>query len=227
MAEPSRSLTGDLEALLAHADGRPITIGSAMDVMRSRGTAMVMLLATIPVTIPGLASALAPVVGTALAVYGVQLMLSPTTPVPGFLARRTLSYHALERIVHIAVRFGRPFEHLLRPRMTFLSQGPMRIVNGAAIAFVGVFIALPLFIPLSNEIPAVFAIIFLLGIIECDGIFLLVGLISALALVGASLYLCLLVDRYGVKGGLHVIHSAMQHHHSATTNPTTATSQGN
>jgi len=224
MSVPQRSLTGDLEALLAHANGRPITIGSAMEVMRSRGTAMVMLLATIPVTIPGLASALAPVVGAALAVYGVQLMISPRTPVPGFLGRRTLSYRALERIVHIAIRFGRPIEHLLQPRLTFLSQGPMRIVNGAAIAFVGVFIALPLFIPLSNELPAVFAILLLLGVIEGDGVLLLLGQISALALVVVSLYLGLLVDRYGVKGGLHVIHSAMHRNHPATTT-TTATSQ--
>ena len=54
-----QSLTSELEALLDHTGGQAITIGEAMRVMRHRGTAMAMLLATLPCVIPGLASALA------------------------------------------------------------------------------------------------------------------------------------------------------------------------
>ena len=217
---PRRSLTEDLEALVQHANGQPITIGGAMEILRNRGTAMVMVLATLPLCIPGVASALAPPVGTALAIYGFQLALRRTTYVPGFLARRTLSFKTLERLVKFAVRFGRPVEHLLRPRLAGISSRPAKVVTGLALAFVGVFIALPLFIPLSNEVPALVALLLLLGLIEADGVFLIVGLVCTLVLVAVSVYLLLLVDRYGIRGGLHVVHAAM-HPHQSTPAPAT------
>lgn len=217
-----RSLTADLEALLEYAGGDAITLGGAMDVLRDRGTAMVMVLATLPCVVPGVAAAFAIPVGTAITLYGLRLMFLQKPLLPGFLGRRTLSYPMLRRLVTVAVRFGRPIEQLLRPRLVFMSSPPMRVVTGLAIAFCGFFMALPLLIPFSNEIPAAVILILLVGVIERDGLFLIVGLLLTLVLMAASVYLCVLVGRYGLKGGLHMVRALVRHHRAPAT---TAASQ--
>ena len=201
-----QSLTAELRDLLQRADGRPVAVADALRHLRERGPAAVMVLMTLPCVVPVLAAGLAVPVGFGLALYGLRLVLRQPPWVPTFMSKRTLSYATLERLVKFAETWCRPVEKLLRPRMAFMLHPAADVVAGLALAFLGVFLAVPLFIPGSNELPAAIIVLLLLGLIERDGVVVLIGLVLTLAVAAASVYLGLLITRYGFEGAFKVLH---------------------
>ena len=77
---------------------------------------------------------------------------------------------------------ARQLERYVRPRLAFLHTAPgMRQLIGVGIIIAGLALMLPLPIPFSNSIPA-WAIVFLaIGMMEKDGLFVLLGHLSAIA----------------------------------------------
>lgn len=208
---PRASLTDELHGLLAHAAGRPVAVAVALRHLRERGPAAVMVLLTLPCVVPVLAAGLAIPVGFGVALYGLRLVLRQPPWVPGVLANRTLSFATLERLIGFADRWCRPVERLLRPRMAFMHRPAVDVIVGLALAFLGVFLALPLFVPGSNELPAAVIVLLLLGLIERDGVFVVVGLALTLAVAAAAVYLGVLIERYGLEGALRLVRHAREH----------------
>ena len=201
--------------MLAHADGRALTIGELLDVLRARGPAMVMLLLAIPCVIPLLAAGMAVPSGVAVTVFGIQLTLQLKPWLPGFIARRTVSFNVLHRLVGFAVAWGGPVERLLRPRLHFMLNPVTDVVIGITLALLGIILALPLFLPGSNEIPAAAIVLLLLGLLERDGVFIIAGEVLSLAIFAACGYVGYVLWRYGFHHGWHVLRHGL-HFHSTT-----------
>jgi hypothetical protein len=125
------------------------------------------------------------------------MMLRMTPWVPGFIRNRTLQYTTLEKIVHTACKGGRKVERLLKPRLKFMLWPAIDIPIGFSIMFCGFFLGLPLPIPFTNAIPAVALILLFLGIIEQDGVAVLV----ALVILALCVYVVYLFVTLGFGGG--------------------------
>jgi hypothetical protein len=135
-----------------------------------------------PVTIPGISTPF----GLAIALCGLRIAFGHKPWLPAMILNRSISYHALEKMVQAGCRIYGKLEKVLRPRLSFFLVGPgMTMLVGAAIAVSGVALSLPIPPPfiLTNTIPG-FAIVFLaLGLMERDGVLILIGHVLTLIAV--------------------------------------------
>ena len=125
---------------------------------------------------------------------------------PDFVARRTLSFTLLQRVISVVSRWGHRIERLLKPRLKFMLWPAIDVPIGLSLLFCGVFLALPLPIPFTNSVPAIAIVFLLLGMIERDGLFVIVGEAMSLALFALCVYVCLLFYRYGFEEGWRMVH---------------------
>ena len=199
--EPRKSLIEELQGVLEHADGKAIKIDEVVTVLRHRGPAMVMLLLSMPFVIPIPTFGLSTPLGLAIMLYGLRVMLRMKPWVPGFIRNRTLQYSTLEKIVGVACRGGRKIERLLRPRLKFMLWPAIDVPIGLSILFCGFFLGLPLPIPFTNAIPAVALILLFLGVIEQDGVAVILGELIALLILALCVYVVYLFVKLGFGGG--------------------------
>lgn len=201
-AMPRTRLADDLQSVLVRAEEKAISVGELMEVLADRGVAMVLIVTTFPFLIPVPTMGLSAPAGAAVGLFGLTLAIGMHPRVPGFLARRQISYQVLERVVTIATRWARKLENVLRPRLGFMLWPGINIVIGLSLAAAGFLMALPIPIPFTNAIPAVVILVLLVGILERDGVVILIGLALAGVLVLASGVLAYLLIRYGYSGAM-------------------------
>lgn len=180
---PEQRLSGELESLLLLAPGRPLALREVVEHLHFRGLpALVVLLCVpflFPVAIPGLSLPF----GAAIALCGLRLGIGSGFWMPDFILRREVSPELLAKLVGGAARFYRQVERMVRPRMHFLQRWPGMInLLGFMIMLGGILLSLPIPppFPLTNTIPAVAVIFMALGLMERDGICILVGYFFAL-----------------------------------------------
>lgn len=195
-----RRLSDDLQAVLAHANGNPVSVRELTDVLAERGMAMVLIVSTFPFLLPVPTMGLSAPAGAAVAVFGACLMLGLKPWLPGFLSRRQISYPVLEKIVGVATRWSHKAEKILRPRLKFMLWPGVNVLIGVSLIFSGFFLALPLPVPFANAVPALAILLLLVGIIERDGVFVIAGILISAAVAALSFVLLYLLWRYGWGG---------------------------
>jgi hypothetical protein len=90
--------------------------------------------------------------------------------------RRRLSTAHLTQLLTGAIKVARKLEKFVRPRLAFLraGSGMLRLIGlGIVIACLGLM--LPLAIPFSNNIPAWAVVLLAIGMMERDGLCVLLG----------------------------------------------------
>ena len=176
--EAPHRLSADLRALLREAAGRSMTLGEIEQILQGRGFGMLLLLLALPFTFPIAIPGLSVPFGLVIMLIGVRLAAGQKPWLPAFILRREIKYTVLEKIVGLGLKLSVRLEKVVKPRMHFLQRWPgMLNLIGLGIASGGLLLSLPLppLIPFSNTIPA-FAVLFLTaGMIERDGLLVLLG----------------------------------------------------
>jgi hypothetical protein len=174
-------LAGDLNALLDHAKGQSITFREMLDVLGERATAIMLLLLAAPfivIPIPGFST----LPGLVMAALGLSVMLSMKPWLPGFIARRHISNSILTKLVHGTTRVLGKVEKLFHPRMDFMLHKVFHLLTGLSLITAAVALALPIPIPWNNGPPAICIVILALGILERDGLMILIGIVYNLVM---------------------------------------------
>jgi hypothetical protein len=185
-------LSDELESLLAVAPGQPMKLRTIVEHLRFRGLPALIVLLCVPFLFPVALPGLSIPFGIAIALSGLRLGLGHNFWLPDFLLRREISHDLLERLVGTAAKFYRKVEKLVRPRMHFLQRWPGMInLLGFMIMTGGILLSLPIPppFPLTNTIPGLAVIFMALGIMERDGVCILIG--YGFALLGLC-YVCLI-----------------------------------
>jgi hypothetical protein len=172
---PSSRLSGDLEALLAESVGNPLTVEELQNALKGRGVAMLLLLLALPfcfIPVPGLSTPF----GVAVLLMGIRIALGQTPWLPEFIRRKVISPARLTKVLSGGIRFARIMEKLAKPRLQFLHRWPgaMNLI-GLGIASGGLLLLLPLPIPFSNMAPAWAIVLLSAGMMERDGVLVLLG----------------------------------------------------
>ncbi len=68
----------------------------------------------------------------------------------------------------------------MRPRLRFMARGLVLSLVAWGIAYGGLMLCLPLPVPGTNSLPALSIIFFSAGLIEKDGVFVLLGLLFSI-----------------------------------------------
>ena len=173
-------LSTDLEMLHARVKGKSLTLAELKQSLKGRGSAMLLVLLALPfcfVAIPGLSTPF----GIAICLIGACLVIGREPCLPRFVMRQRLSTARLAQLLTGAIKVARKLENFVRPRLSFLHAGSsmLRLI-GLGIVIAGLGLMLPLPIPFSNNIPAWAVVLLAIGMMERDGLCVLVGHLTAI-----------------------------------------------
>ena len=173
-------LSTDLETLHARVKDRALTLAELKQALKGRGSAMLLILLALPfcfVAIPGLSMPF----GIAICLIGARLAIGREPWLPRFIMHRRLSTARSAQLLTGAIKVSRQLEKFVRPRLAFLHAGPgmLRLIGlGIVIASLGLMLPLP--IPFSNSIPAWAVVLLAMGMMEKDGLCVLLGHLTAM-----------------------------------------------
>jgi hypothetical protein len=139
-------------------------------------------------------------------IFAIQLALGVDHLIlPGFLARRTVGTQWLKALAPRVAAVLSWFERLLTPRMEWVTDARAERIIGIIAIVLAMVSTLP--IPFGHNLPALGLVLIGLGLIERDGLAILIG--AAIGMAGAIL-LGLVI--FGVAHGLSfIIHAHNVH----------------
>ena len=202
-ADQSHGLAADLQRLEDAANGMPITVERLLETLSERGHAVAILILTAPfvlIPVPGLSTAVSVVVfGLAIGV-----ILGGRAWMPGFVRRREISPERLHSLTNGTRKLLSKIGRLVKPRMSWVTHRSQHWLIGLSL-FAGTFIfALPLPIPGNNIPPAIGLVMLSLGMIERDGLLVLLGHIYTLILC-IILIVCAFLFWEAIDGYVHAL----------------------
>ncbi|GJD58061.1 exopolysaccharide biosynthesis protein [Methylobacterium dankookense] len=180
----SGARTSEVLTILASQEGDRLTVGDIVAVLRDRAFALLVVLLGLPNCLP-MPPPIPLVCGLLLLLVAIQIAAGMSAPwLPSRLLGRSIPRQDVKRAVDRAVPLLQRLERWSRPRMSvFESALGMR---GMGVALLTLAMALIVAAPVIGQIPLGLAVCLVgLGLVERDGIVVLVGL--AIGVVGVAL----------------------------------------
>lgn len=179
---PPPRLTEILSGLAADDGRERIAVSDMLETMRARAFGALLLIFAFPNILPS-PPGLAGILGLPLMFLSAQMMLGMQPWLPGFIARRSMPRGAFATMVEKINPWLARAERLMKARLTLLASPFAQRAIGALCLILSVALALP--IPFANLAPALAICLIGLGVLERDGLWIILGFIAAL---GALIY---------------------------------------
>lgn len=181
-----------LEALAnrmaAAGEGR-VAAGEVVEALGDTGLGLTLMLMMLPVfvTIPGLPVGI--FFGFLVGVLGVQIMGGARSlRLPPGVRRRTMPAAQVRRVLVVAAPWLARIERWLRPgRLAWFTEPGLQRFLGLVLVLQGLALAVP--IPFGNHPPAIAVVALGMGLMERDGLAILVGLVLSALAVGWNVFL--------------------------------------
>ena len=203
----NKSAGRPLSAILTELafDGRRdrIAIADLLAVMGDRALGALMFVFAFPNVIPTIPGTSA-ILGAPLVFLAAQLALGKRPWLPGFITRRSLARKDFAKLMVRAGPWLAKAENLLRPRLGRLVRPPAEYLVGGLCLALSIVLVLP--IPFGNMLPALSLCLLSLGVLERDGVWVLLGCtvaVVAFALLGGLFYSVFLSGVYLLKSLWH------------------------
>lgn len=168
-----------LSQLLSEYTDRPLPLSVVLEKVGNSGFGTISGILVIPMLIPRPIplAGFSALVGSGIVLVGCQLALGYEKPyLPKRIARLELSPTASQKILKQIDRLLRPLERMSRHRLSKFSNSLWGCrISGACLAWAALLMSLPLPIPLTNLIPAYTILFLAIGLLEFDGLFILIG----------------------------------------------------
>jgi len=161
---------------LARSPKAHVKLSDLLAVLDERAFGVLMLILSLPNavglgTIPGLST----VFGIPQIFVSLQMILGAHRPwLPHFVLERSIAMKDFRTMVEKAEPHLLRIERLLRPRLAIMSSTLVERLLGFVLLLLSIIVALP--IPFANQPPAVAQGMIALGLIERDGVVVLIGL---------------------------------------------------
>ncbi|HEY9817150.1 MAG TPA: exopolysaccharide biosynthesis protein [Candidatus Obscuribacterales bacterium] len=175
-APPSR-FSQDIQSLLERLADQPLTLAHVLSDTAERSFCLVIGLLVLPFLFP-MPPGFTTILGSACLLLSIQMAVGRKSPwlprrmaqfqFPSLLARQVLSN--LRRVTRLSERF-------VRPRFSQLAHSaPAWHINGACISWLTLLLMCP--IPMTNPIPTVGILIFVVAMLEADGVIMVLGYVA-------------------------------------------------
>lgn len=177
--QPPRKLSEELAALQARAGKRAMTLREVIYALRGRAYPLLIMLLALPfiqpMPLPGLSTPL----GLAIALISLRLALGQRPWLPKKIQRIKLPVGFFGKVLGFAAGLIRFLESVLRPRWTWLTGTALLNQLHAILMLVSALVLLlPLPIPFSNFVPAWAIFLLACGLLERDGLFVVLGYVA-------------------------------------------------
>lgn len=151
--------------------------------VHSRVFAFVLLLCALPEALPLPIAGVSTIIGIPLIIVSAQLFLGFNKPwLPAWIADRSMKRNQFAKFLHKILPTLEKFESLIRPRWKFVTVPIAQRIFGLLFLILAIVIALP--IPFGNLPPAIAIVIISLGMIEQDGVVIILGALGACLVLG-------------------------------------------
>jgi hypothetical protein len=173
-------LSAILTAIAEAQDKDRISIEDLLRALRHRALGALMFIFAVPTALP-MPPGVSAVLGAPLLFLTAQLTLGMRPWLPRFITQRSLSRADFANVVATVVPWLAKAEGVMRPRLTMLARRPAVQLVGLIALCMSIVLFLP--IPLGNMLPSIAICIMALGVLERDGVWILLGIGVALASV--------------------------------------------
>ncbi len=179
-AAPPWSLSQLLTEIAANAATERVSIADLLLALQDRALAALLLIFALPNVIP-VPPGTSALLGAPLLFLAAQLSFGMRPWLPRVITARSMPRAHFASLVTRAAPWLARAERLLRPRLSGLCRPPAEYLVGGVCLLMALLVFLP--IPLGNMLPALSICLMALGILERDGVWVLAGLLSAVASV--------------------------------------------
>ena len=174
--EQIKNLEESILLLQQEAKHKFISIGDILHLLPGKGRALVLVFLSLPfcqpLQIPGLSMPF----GLSIAVIGARMIFGKYIWLPKRLLGKKFKTNTLQKVAKKTLGVVKKMKRWTYPRISGVCLFPFRhVVNGVIICLLGVFLALPLPIPLSNLTAAWAIFLMAFGMLEDDGLFMILG----------------------------------------------------
>lgn len=186
--KPRKRLSQILDEIAVDESRARVSVADLLQVMSGRAIGALLLLFALPNILPA-PPGTSSILGMPLVYLSAQMMFGRLPWLPAFIANRSMSREDFAATISRATPIIARAEKLLKPRLSFIVRHGAERVIGAVCLILAIVLLLP--IPLGNMLPALAIGLIALGVLERDGVWVLIGLTVAgisLFIVGGVVY---------------------------------------
>jgi hypothetical protein len=173
-AEGKKRVSQILDAISVDERRDRVSVSDLMQAMDARAVAALILLFALPNVVPtppGTSS----ILGLPLLYLTAQMMLGKLPWLPAIIADRSMTRNDFGSFVGRVTPLLARAERLLKPRLLFLTAPKAEQVIGGFCLLLAIVLAMP--IPLGNMLPAFAISLMALGVLERDGLWVIIGVV--------------------------------------------------
>ena len=165
-----------LASVIDEIDGDTVTLKALLERSGREGMLLVCALASLPFLIPVSIPGVSTVFGAAMVLLGSALFLNRLPWLPQRILLKPLDATKLVPVLHKGVAIVGKIDRWVQPRWRGLTSHTWLRLHYAAVVFGGLLLMVPLGpIPFSNTAPAVGILLLTVGLLQRDGLFVLLG----------------------------------------------------
>lgn len=189
LVKPTRNLEESFNYLLEKSKTGPLSIKELLEIFSGRTRLILIGICCIPfcfpISIPGLSLPF----GLLIGFLALEILIGIPLLLPKKIKEKEIGQDALKAIGESGLKVVRKLKPFIRPRWTAVSLNSyVRFIGYLSIPFLALLLALPIPLPFSN-MPYSWPILLIsIGLIEDDGLFLLIGItLGIISIVASSL----------------------------------------
>ena len=181
---------------------KEIKVKQIMEALEGKGYPALLILFSLPCSFPVQIPGFSTPFGLFLAFLGFRIAFLKHMWWPKWILEKKFSSVHTKTVVEKTKKAVIFMQKLIKPRLTFLAKNPiLQRISGLFIFFLALFLALPLPIPLSNLLSAIPILVISLGLLEEDGVMILIGYVLSIL----CLYVFSSLFFFGVEEVKHLI----------------------
>ncbi len=176
--------TQAIEDVVNKSSADRIPVRDLVDAMQAIGFGLAMMIFAFGIIIP-LPPPFPSIIAMPLIVFSLQMIAGYTAPkLPKRFEKISVKRSVVAMLVQKSAPYIRKVEHILRPRLSFVTTPRAERVIGVFALIFSSFIVLPM--PLSNFIPGLGILIISFGLLGKDGLVVICGIIVGLMGIAIS-----------------------------------------
>jgi hypothetical protein len=182
-ADTDRSLSQTLSDAASGLPEGQIAVEELLERVGQSGMQLFAVFLTLPFLVPVSVPGVSTVFGLLIVLIGVGVALDRLPWLPGFVLSRKVPAGPLGKALDQGAKLVARIEKFLHPRLGVFAHGAaITRFNGLVLAFAGILLMAPFgFVPFSNTLPGLAILFLALGILEHDGLFVLLGYLLTVA----------------------------------------------
>ncbi|MCW5598120.1 exopolysaccharide biosynthesis protein [Nitrosomonas sp.] len=193
MENKERNTSELLLQVVVQSTNDKMSVTEIKNSLHERGFGILLAIAALPICLPvPVPPGYTTFFSIPLFIFSVQMIWGMKSPwLPEWIGKKEISRKSLEKMIEKATPWLRKIESYLHPRLTYISVHAWERIIGIFAFIFTISIALP--IPLTNFPPGWGILIMSLGLLNKDGLTIIVGMIVGTIGVGITLIILTLI----------------------------------